>query len=277
MTELKRETAVRALCDALCGQIHRDGELIEQVIARCSELDAQPDDELIRQAESLEAKIILLDRRLADLYDLVGCGGETERQQVKSHIQACQTDRHAARRQLTHLRRSLDRTSTSISEQDVRRILMEFATLLEDAVAGQLGDDAVYKALAVFRRLTGGCIMVVSETRIERKRTIARGVFNLQLVRAIREHAGHAGVDSNLDGMEVTVWLRKPPRLDMLAERAHQLVDVDGLSLRAAATRLQLEGHTVNSGNVWYSHRRWYEMNGLPPPKLQRGRPRRPK
>ena len=67
---------------------------------------------------------------------------------------------------------------------------------------------------------------------------------------------------------EVTVWLRKPPRVDALAERVHQLIDEEGLSHRDTAKRLQQEGHNVNSGNVWYSYRRFYEMRGQTPPKL---------
>jgi hypothetical protein len=62
-----------------------------------------------------------------------------------------------------------------------------------------------------------------------------------------------------------------------LAERVHQLMDLDGLSYREAAAALQQEGEAVNSGNVWYSYRRYYAMRGLPVPNrpYNNGRPRR--
>ena len=63
------------------------------------------------------------------------------------------------------------------------------------------------------------------------------------------------------------MWLREPPLRDRLAERVHQLIDGEGLSHRDTAKRLQQEGHNVNSGNVWYSYRRFYEMRGKPVPK----------
>jgi len=66
---------------------------------------------------------------------------------------------------------------------------------------------------------------------------------------------------------EADVWLREPPRLDLLVEPVHQLIDIEGLSYRETAKRLREQGHKVNSGNVWYSYHRYYEMHGLPVPK----------
>lgn len=54
----------------------------------------------------------------------------------------------------------------------------------------------------------------------------------------------------------------------MIAERVHELIEIRGMSHRDAAKQLQREGRNVNSANVWYSYRRWYEMQGLPAPKL---------
>jgi hypothetical protein len=45
-------------------------------------------------------------------------------------------------------------------------------------------------------------------------------------------------------------------------------IDDEGMSHRETARQLQREGHKFNSGNVWYSYYRWYEMQGIPAPKV---------
>ncbi|MCA9068430.1 MAG: hypothetical protein KDA84_05885 [Planctomycetaceae bacterium] len=76
---------------------------------------------------------------------------------------------------------------------------------------------------------------------------------------------------------EVSVWLRKPTCLDAIAERVHELIGLEGQSDREAAKTLRQEGHNVNSGNVWYTYRRWYEMQGWPVPDkpYNNGKPRK--
>ena len=88
---------------------------------------------------------------------------------------------------------------------------------------------------------------------------------------------GLHGTTDHLLPEEVEVWLRKPPRLDALVERVHELMDQQGLSYRDAAKVLPAEGKKVNSGNVWYSYRRYYDMRDLPVPKrpYNNGRPRK--
>ena len=56
-------------------------------------------------------------------------------------------------------------------------------------------------------------------------------------------------------------------------------MDIEKLSHRQAAAKLQAEGHKVNSGNIWYIDRRWYQMRGLPMPKrtYNNGRCRKPR
>ena len=53
-------------------------------------------------------------------------------------------------------------------------------------------------------------------------------------------------------------------------------MDIEGKSYREAAKVLQKEDARINSGNVWYSYRRWYQMRGLPVPEraYNNGRPR---
>jgi hypothetical protein len=159
----------------------------------------------------------------------------------------------------------------------ITQIIGNFTTLLEDAANGKLGPDVVYKAASIFRRLVGGRIWVHVERRPGRKQTNIRGVFQPHLLQAIKATAGLHGTTDDLLPEEVEVWLRKPPRLDALAERVHELMDNQGLSYRDVAKVLQAEGTKVNSGNVWYSYRRYYEMRGLLVPKrpYNNGRPRK--
>jgi site-specific DNA recombinase len=52
-----------------------------------------------------------------------------------------------------------------------------------------------------------------------------------------------------------------------VAERVHELIDIEKVSMRDAAKILQSEGWKMNSGNVWYAYRRWYEMQGQTMPR----------
>ena len=264
---VRREEAVRAICEKLCELIHQDAELIEQTICRAQELDTCGDDQLRSGVSALERKVAALSNKISDLYELAGQGNEDDRKEVMAKVRSAQAERSAARHELSRLQRALTKTTATITPDAVREILAEFAALLENAAAGRLGPEAVYKAVAVFRSLVGDRVWVHVERRPNRKRTNVRGVFQPRLIRAVRDTAGQVGQDTSPPLSEVSIWLRKPPRLDAIAERVHQLMDGEGLSYRDAAKKLRDEGHNVNSGNVWYSYRRWYEMEGLPVPK----------
>ena len=142
-----------------------------------------------------------------------------------------------------------------------------FASLLTDGAAGQLGEDAIYKALAVFRRLIGGRIWVHVEKRSARKQSVVRGGFRPQFIQAACDAAGVSLPHDRKDQGEVEVWLREPPLIDRLAKMAYELIDGDGLSYRQAAKVMQQEGHNVNSGKVWQLRHRFYEMIGQPVPQ----------
>lgn len=264
---VRREEAVRAVCKKLAELIGRDTKSVEDVICRSRELDAHGDDDLRKEIASLETSIRTLTRRIDDLYGLTGIGSEDDRKEVLSRIRSVQSERAAAQLDVVRLKKTLEGSTSILTPADVRKILADMSTALENAAAGKLGDEAVYKALAVLRRLTGGRIWVHVERRKGRKRKNVRGVFQTHLIGAV-EKATQLGKGQSSPGEEVTVWLRKPPRVDALAERVHELIDVEGLSHRDAAKQLQKEGHNVNSGNVWYSYYRWYEMQGQTPPKL---------
>ena len=263
---VRREEAVRAVCCELACLIRRDTELTEQVICRSCELDGVGDDSLRTEIASLESSIAAINRKLNDLFELAGMGSDDDRKDVRARIRSAQSQRGEQQTQLASLKRVLDRTTSTITPDAVRAILAEMSTLLSNAATGQLGDESVYKALAIMKSLTGGQIMVHVERREGRKRKNVRGVFRTHLIRAVKEQADMPNATPS-EGEEVTVWLREPPRVDALADRVHHLIDIEGLSQRDTAKRLCQEGYKVNSGNVWYSYQRYYEMLGQTAPK----------
>jgi site-specific DNA recombinase len=129
----------------------------------------------------------------------------------------------------------------------------------------------------VFRQLIGDRVWVHVERRTGRQRTIVRGHITPHLLRGVQQYGELPATGGDEPSREVEVWLRPPPRLDLLAERVHELVDVQGLSYREAAATLQREGYTVNSGKVWYGYHRYYALRGQPVPErpYNNGRPRR--
>lgn len=273
---VNRREAVRAVCEKLQELLLRDAALIEQVVGRAQEFDAAGDEQLRTAIAVLDRKLATLAARINDLFAVAGQGEEADRQEAVSHLRAAQTERAAARHERSRLQQRLTQTTATITPEAVRQILAEFDQLLIDAAAGQLGGDAVHRAVAVFRRLVGGRITVHVEQRPQRRRTNIRGLFRPCLIAGVRDAADQTAPTEE-PAAEVTVWLRQPPRLDAIAERVHQLIDIERLGHRAAAKQLQLEGHAVNSGNVWYSYRRWYEMQGLPAPTLPYNNGRRRK
>ena len=182
-------------------------------------------------------------------------------------IRSARTERSTVQREIARLKKSLDNEKEVISPETVREILDNFTSLLTGAETSE-DDDSVHRAANVFRALVGEKIWVHVEPRPGRKQTNVRGCFQPRLARVVSDEANHAVSENSTSSSEVWTWLRKPPRLDAIAERVHELIDDQGMSFRDAAKQLRKEGQSVNSGNVWYSYRRWYEMQNLPVPKL---------
>lgn len=273
---VRRQDAVEAICNCLSELIQRDAELIESIVLQSQQLDAQADQGLEQQLIQARKRLALLKNRVHDLFEMSGEGTEDDRKETKARLRTAQTQRNTAQSEVNRLQQAVDGTTSTMTVEQIRERLAEMSDLLNAAANGDLGEDAVYKTLAVFRALTGGQISVQVEQRANRKRTNVRGSFRPQILKAFSEPLPGA----NAQPAElVTVWLRKPPRLDLIAERVHQLIDIEGMSHREAAKQLQREGHNVNSGNVWYSYRRWYEMQGLEPPNVpyNNGKKRRPR
>jgi len=265
-TTVRRKEATKAVCDAIAERIRDDAELIEQVACRAQEIDGGDAEQTQGELSNLERKITSTSRKIEDLYELAGQGSDADRKEVMGKIRSVQAERSVIQHAAAELRRSLTATQAVISPEAVRQILTEFTELLELAATGKLGGDAVYKAAEVFRTLVGGRIEVHVESRPGRKRTNVRGMFWPNVFLAVETAVGCPKSDT--EPTQATVWLRKPPRLDALAEPVHELIDNQGLSYREAAKTLQARGHDVNSGNVWYCYRRWYEMQNKPVPDV---------
>ncbi len=266
-TTVRRKEAVLAVCEELKALVQRDSELIESVICRAQELDERGDDQLRDELLQLEKKEAGLNRKVDDLFELAGHGTDEDRKEVMGKIRSVRTERSTVQREISRLKQSLDNEKEVISPETVREILANFTSLLTGADTSE-NDDSVHRAANVFRALVGEKIWVHVEPRPGRKQTNVRGCFQPQIARVVSDETNRAVPENSTPSSVVWIWLRKPPRLDAIAERVHELIDDQGMSFRDAAKQLRKEGQSVNSGNVWYSYRRWYEMQNLPVPKL---------
>ncbi|MCA9124982.1 MAG: recombinase family protein [Planctomycetaceae bacterium] len=266
---ISREHAVRGVCGKLVELIANDTELVAAVAKRSLELDMTADDGVNAELKAAEKRLKLLNCRIDDLFELSGEGTKEDRDETKARLRATQAERVELQAQVDRLRKSVDGVTATMSPADVSKYMSTSSTLLTDAATGELGDDGVYQTLAVFRAITGEKVHVRVEQRPSRKQTNVRGVFSPQVVHTSRNDRRFGDVE---------LWLREPPLLDLIAPRVHELIDHQGLSHRETAKQLRREGHAVNSGNVWYSYRRWYEMQGIPCPSLpyNNGKRRKP-
>jgi site-specific DNA recombinase len=271
---VKRQEAVRAVCGQLADSILQDRDLVADVIERSMAVDGDGDQELESQVRFLQRQIAQRNAKVADLADLAGQGSDDDRATLKAKIRATQADLAAFVAARTRLERQIA-CRQRLRPDDARQVLDDLKSLLLQAADGELGEQAVYRALAVFKALTGGQIAVDIRQRPARKQTVVQATFKLHLLHAVSNATGVA-TDARLPPTTIQVWLRPPPKSDQLAERVHQLIDVERRSYRDAAKVLQAEGHQVNSGNVWTIYRRYYEMRGLPVPErpYNNGHPR---
>jgi len=272
---VRRKDSVRIICNKLCELINQDAELIEQTICAAQERDTRGDDQVVSDISELKRTISNLNNQISDLYELAGLGSDADRKELMARVRSAQTRRSTAQADLSRLQATLGKAAT-ITEKDIRNSLVEVTAMLETAAGGDLGPDAVYKAVAVFRDLVGGQVDVHVERRAGRKQSNVRCVFRPILLKSV-PNADLAGVQAD-ETNEVSVWLREPPLRDRLAPRVHQLMDVDGHSYRSAAKVLQTDGYNINSGVVWQIYRRYYEMTGKSVPKrpYNNGNKRRP-
>ena len=274
---VRRKEAVQAICKELAEVIQRDADLIRRIICRGRQIDFQGDDQLQAEISTKKAEIQAWTNKIDDLEELSGQGSEEDRRRRKAMINAATAKKATLQVELTHLEKRLGGGAARDHSREDHRDPSWFCH-----PSGECGQRQPRRrrGLQGFRHLPAtdrGADLGPCRAATGRKGTNVRGVFTPQLLRTVTEAVKvHDVTDGHLSE-EVSVWLREPPRLDALAERVHQLIDIDDLSFREAAKVLQTEGHKVNSGNVWYSYRRYYEMRGLPVPNrpYNNGRPRK--
>ncbi len=227
----------------------------------------------------MQRKIASLGRKISDLTDLAGDGTDEDRAELMAKVRAARLERSTKQAELARLQANFASGSTVITPEQVRAELSDMTSLLTNGAACKLDEDTVNLAAEVFRKLVGGRISVKVQVRPGRKRMTVVGSFVPQLLKTAEGRLSAQRSSTAMASDEITVWLRKPPRVDELAPRVHELIDLENLSFRDAAKVLQAEGHKINSGVVYQIYARYYEIIGKPMPKrpYNNGHGRRPK
>ena len=276
-TTLHRRKAVRSVCRKLTELLQQDAALIEQTILSAQAIDATSDEPLREELAIVERKIASSERKISDLTDLAGEGSDDDRELLKSKVRAAQAERTTLLHRRAALKESLNAPAQRITPEQVRSQLADLTQLLEDAAAGLLGEDLVYRAAALFRSLVGSRIMVRPEQRAERQESVVRGYFTPRLLETVQAEINGRLVTHTQPVAEVWAWLREPPMKDHLAERVHQMLDIQKMNYPEVTAILRAEGYKVRPGNVADFLKRYYELIGQPMPKrpYNNGRPRK--
>lgn len=95
---------------------------------------------------------------------------------------------------------------------------------------------------------------------------VVEGKFSPSLLNAAQRAVKLGATSAGEESSEVSVWLRKPPRVDGLAARVHALIDVEKKSFQHVLHVLQADGETITLTDVYRIYARYYEMIGQPPP-----------
>jgi site-specific DNA recombinase len=258
-----REKAVAAVCRALTDLFQSDLGLINRVVSATRALDVATPDDRDRRLAELATRDRKLTTAIDDLIDLAGEGSDADRVELKARIRAAQTERAGVRDELARLRSAAARPP--VTAEAVRAVLADVGALLGDAA--DLGEDAVYRAADLFRRLVGGKVWVDVEIRTNRKRGVVRARFTPALLAVAGELVGAAGVGPAEPSAEVVIWLRTPPRLDAKAADARRLYEDERLPFTEVGRRLGMA-----HADAYRAYLRYYEMQGRPaPPRRPRG------
>lgn len=265
---LNRQEAVAVLTSRLTELLADDHALVEQIVASTQHLDSSTEDDFARDVRHLEQKIRDRTNQLQDLLELAGQGSDSDRAEIMAQVRAAQVERSSCQ---VELARRKERASgcKPITAEEVRQVLANLNSLLQQGASGELGREAIYRAADVFKRLVGGVVEVLVEVRPGRKRSVVRGRFTPQLLATLVEVGGITSIPEKSPPPSVEVWLRQPPRLDAMAAEVRRLYEDEGLGFRAIAKKLG-----IGCGNIYQAYLRYYEMQGLPvPPRRPRGRP----
>lgn len=282
---VNRREAVEAICKDLSARLVADTELVQWIVDSFGSLGAEDDDQVVRDLAAKERQLRQVKQKIRDTEELLGSGNDEDRSRRKGLIRAAEQERSGYELEVLELRRRCNGgrpSATPITRAQVEQSLAELLKLLDDAAAGRLGSEVVGKAVRLFTDLVDGAIFVQSEKRRGRRRSVVRGRYTPSLIRPIQAALGESDVarpaDVNGTSMSVEIWLRKPPRVDQLANEVYQLYEQERIGFRLINQRLEAKyREKIGSGNICAAWRRWYEMRGLPlpPPRTNTGRPRR--
>lgn len=274
---LRRDVAVAAVLEPLGAILRDDAGLVARVVELAQAADRDDGGSCPDEVARLERQLAALNRKIEVLTDAAGVDDDADLADLKAKLRATVAERSMLQARLGRLRRAPARDPGSIGPDRVRALLSDLASLLEDGASGRLGPDVACRAAEAFRRLVGGRIDVHVVPRAGRQHASVRGSFRPDLLRVAGEALELPDAADTAEPAPVEVWLRPPPRVDLLAERMHRLVDGEGLSITEAAGRLRQEGHRFDRTRSWAFYRRYYEMIGQPAPEhsYNNGRPRR--
>jgi hypothetical protein len=276
---VNRREAVAAECAALADLLRKDTELIDLIVASFATLSDEDRTKLDEKIESLERRSKQLAAKVREIEDLAGDGDEDDRHRRKGQIRAAQAERSSVQLELIELKRHKGGGAKEpVTREQVQQQLDQLLQMLDDAVAGNLGPEVLTLAAEVFRALVGGKITVDPKQRPGRDRWLVKASFTPALLRVCRDRLGALSAPESEAALPVEIWLKKPPRVDLLADEVQHLYDVEKLGFRRINKRLEEKyGEPIGTGNCCAAYRRYYEVRGLPlpPPRGKAGRPRK--
>jgi DNA invertase Pin-like site-specific DNA recombinase len=264
---VKREDAVAAIVDKLGRMIQDDEALQDMVDEACAER-GEEDQEATRQAiADIGKKISRVSAKISDLQELAGEGSEQDRAETKAKIRSVRAERDTLERERAILSKQSAADSQPLTPEGVRTMLADLRNLLLDGTAGKLGEERIDEAAEAFRVLVGGRVEVHVLTRPGRKQTVVRGVFMPNLLGPV------PNVDEPQPVPAISLWLRKPPKMDRVASLVKHLYTRFDMGYPRAARVLRQAGLVMDKSNVYISYLRYFEMSGVPkPPSRPPGR-----
>jgi site-specific DNA recombinase len=268
-----RPRAVAAVVAKLGELLGQDHDLIEWVVTATARLDEEGDEQAVAEIAEVQRKVEASTRKIADLDDRAGDGTDEDRAETKAKVRAAQAERSGHRITLERLRRAAA-GRRQVRPDEVRHALAEFATVLAAAADGRLGEEEIFRAATIFRRLIGGRVTVLAGPRARRRHPEVRGEFTPALLESLAEEVGIPIAATGPTPSPVSVWLRRPP-IDGLAEEARRLHEDEHMTFKQIG---KLWGQS--SSPAFRAYHRYYEMIGQPAPpstaKHGRARSKRP-
>jgi site-specific DNA recombinase len=260
----RNDLTKRLLCERLAELVSQDGELVDQIVsvAQHSVQSLQrPDPSRLKQLRQKEAAAT---RAIERLVDFIAKADKTD-EELMARYERERRRRLEAQAEIAKIRESAKNPIQVPSREDILAHLRHLAETLVAAADGKLDEARQAEAIQLVRLLTGGRVEVEQVDRPGRKRGFLRGTFRAPIAAVVAERlTGVKPIDDG-EGGEVTLDLTEHPKMDLLADEVKRLYDA-GWTWHAMAGEL---GMTV--GGLYPALMRWYEMRGLPKPKL--GRP----